>query len=191
MARDGLVGLAERRGAGSLFDGSLHGNLLARTPVLSGEHASARHRCHEHAALARSPRSLLDRPLVEYVLSLPQAAKRNPVRPKALLIEALGDLLPQEIISQRKRTFTFPWDNWLRGELGQRVAAGLADWSPALASHIDGAFAQTVWQNFQRGRTTWSRPWSLYVLNEWVKRNLRAEVAGSEGHRSAAVVSAA
>jgi asparagine synthase (glutamine-hydrolysing) len=143
----------------------------------------------KHSLEVRVP--FLDSPLVEYVLSLPEAAKRNPARPKALLIEALGDLLPQEIVTQRKRTFTFPWDNWLRGELGQRVAAGLADWSPALAPQIDGAFAQTVWQNFQGGRTTWSRPWSLYVLNEWVKRNLRCEVTGKEGRQSAAVVSAA
>jgi len=142
-----------------------------------------------HSLEVRVP--FLDRPLVEYVLSLPESAKRSRVRPKALLIEALGDLLPQEIVTQRKRTFTFPWDKWLRGELGKRVAAGLADWSPALASQIDGAFAQTVWQNFQGGRTTWSRPWSLYVLNEWVKRNLHSEVTGSEDRRSAAVISAA
>jgi asparagine synthase (glutamine-hydrolysing) len=142
-----------------------------------------------HSLEVRVP--FLDRPLVEYVLSLPEAAKRNPARPKALLIEALGDLLPQEIVTQGKRTFTFPWDSWLRGELGERVAAGLADWSPALASQIDGAFARTVWQNFQGGSTTWSRPWSLYVLNEWVKRNLRSGVTGDEGCQNAAVISAA
>jgi asparagine synthetase B (glutamine-hydrolysing) len=142
----------------------------------------------KHSLEVRVP--FLDRPLVEYVLSLPETAKRNRARPKALLIEALRDLLPQEIVTQRKRTFTFPWDDWLRGELGQRVAEGLTDWSPMLAPQIDGAFAQTVWQNFQAGRTTWSRPWSLYVLNEWVKRNLRSDVAGSQGCQSAAVVSA-
>ena len=142
-----------------------------------------------HSLEVRVP--FLDRPLVEYVLSLPASAKSDPARPKALLIEALGDLLPQEIIVQKKRTFTFPWENWLRGELGQRVEAGLNDWSPALASQIEGAFTRTVWQNFKAGRTTWSRPWSLYVLNEWVKRNLRADVAGSAGRQSATVVSAA
>ena len=142
-----------------------------------------------HSLEVRVP--FLDRPLVEYVLSLPASAKSDPARPKALLVEALGDLLPPEIVAQKKRTFTFPWENWLRGELGQRVEAGLNDWSPALASQIEGAFTRTVWQNFKAGRTTWSRPWSLYVLNEWVKRNLRADVAGSAGRQSATVVSAA
>lgn len=129
----------------------------------------------------------LDAPLVEYILSLPENAKRG-ARPKALLIEALGDLLPPEIVTQRKRTFTFPWEHWLRGTLGKRVAAGLAEWSPALESQISGEFAQTVWNDFVAGRTTWSRPWSLYVLNEWVKRNVSSSMSsGPDCHKSAAV----
>jgi asparagine synthase (glutamine-hydrolysing) len=142
-----------------------------------------------HSLEVRVP--FLDTPLVEFVLSLPEAAKRDPARPKALLIEALGDLVPQEMAAQRKRTFTFPWDHWLRGDLGKRLGAGLADWSPALAVQLDGGFARGVWQDFLGGRTTWSRPWSLYVLNEWVKRNLHADAAGGEDRGCTAVVSAA
>ena len=114
----------------------------------------------------------LDLPLVEYVLSLPEGDKFERLRPKSLLIDALGDLLPEEIVAQRKRTFTFPWDNWLRGELGRHVAKGIAEWSPILESEIAGRFAADTWRDFLDGRTSWSRPWSLYVLNEWVKRHL-------------------
>jgi asparagine synthase (glutamine-hydrolysing) len=118
----------------------------------------------------------LDAPLVEFVLSLPDAQKRGN-RPKSLLISALGDLLPESVKSQvgrQKRTFTFPWEKWLRGPLRSRVAAGLSDWSPPLASIIPETFAQRAWEDFLEGRTTWSRPWSLYVLNEWCKRYLAA-----------------
>jgi asparagine synthase (glutamine-hydrolysing) len=124
-----------------------------------------------HSLEVRVP--FLDGPLVESVLNMPESVKNDPARPKALLIEAMGDLLPKEIIAQKKRTFTFPWENWLRGKLGDRVASGLEDWSPTLESQLDGRFAQSVFKDFQHGRTTWSRPWSLYVLNEWVKRNLQ------------------
>jgi asparagine synthase (glutamine-hydrolysing) len=124
-----------------------------------------------HSLEVRVP--FLDSPLVENILRLPEAIKNDPARPKALLIDAMGDLLPKEIITQKKRTFTFPWENWLRGKLGDRVAAGLEDWSPALQSRFDGRFAQSVFKDFRHGRTTWSRPWSLYVLNEWVKKNLQ------------------
>jgi asparagine synthase (glutamine-hydrolysing) len=129
-----------------------------------------------HSLEVRVP--FLDGPLVEKVLSLPEAIKSDPSRPKRLLIEAMGDLLPKEIATQKKRTFTFPWENWLRGKLGDRVASGLQDWSPALKTQFDGRFAMSAFKDFQRGRTTWSRPWSLYVLNEWVKRNLRTEPPG-------------
>jgi asparagine synthase (glutamine-hydrolysing) len=123
-----------------------------------------------HSLEVRVP--FLDTPLVEYVLSLPGSAKLSGSRPKALLVRAMSDLLPEEVIEQRKRTFTFPWERWLRGELGQRVAAGLKDWSPALEPHVSREFPVIVWEAFLRGRTTWSRPWSLYVLNEWAKRNI-------------------
>ncbi|HXA78390.1 MAG TPA: asparagine synthase (glutamine-hydrolyzing) [Candidatus Acidoferrales bacterium] len=139
-----------------------------------------------HSLEVRVP--FLDAPLVEYVLSLPANAKRGDARPKALLIEALGDLLPEEIVAQRKRTFTFPWEHWLRGALGKRVAAGLAEWSPALEPQLGGHFAQDVWRDFLAGRTTWSRPWSLYVLNEWVKRNVSvSNTSGVDCHKSTTV----
>jgi asparagine synthase (glutamine-hydrolysing) len=143
-----------------------------------------------HSLEVRVP--FLDAPLVDYVLSLPEKAKRPTPRPKSLLIEALGDVFPEEILSQPKRTFTFPWENWLRGALGKRVAAGIADWSPSLAQRLPCEFAQRVWSDYLAGRTTWSRPWSLYVLNEWVKRNVtvfRASAAKADQSKPAAVVS--
>jgi asparagine synthase (glutamine-hydrolysing) len=137
-----------------------------------------------HSLEVRVP--FLDGPLVEYVLELPESLKRNPARPKALLVAALKDLLPEEIVKQPKRTFTFPWEFWLRGKLGERVAVQLGDWSPALESRLDGRFAQAVWKDFLRGRTTWSRPWSLYVLNEWAKRNLRVPEPESQPNQNTA-----
>ncbi|HXU22092.1 MAG TPA: asparagine synthase (glutamine-hydrolyzing) [Verrucomicrobiae bacterium] len=130
----------------------------------------------------------LDGPLVEYVLSLPESLKAHSTQPKSLLIAALPDILPFHILSQRKRTFTFPWQNWLRGALRKRVAAGLADWSPSLEPEVGSSFASGVWRDFLNGRTTWSRPWSLYVLNEWVKRNLRGDRADAAGLREPAAV---
>ena len=118
----------------------------------------------------------LDAPLVEYVLSLPETQKLGPRGPKSLLIAALGDILPADVARQvggRKKTFTLPWENWLRGALSDRVSSGLSDWSPALAPIVSREFALRVWEDFQQGRTTWSRPWSLYVLNEWVKRHVQ------------------
>jgi asparagine synthase (glutamine-hydrolysing) len=117
----------------------------------------------------------LDVSLVEYLTSLPESQKLISQAPKSLLISALGQLLPENVASQvgeNKRTFTFPWEKWLRGTLRDRVTAGLSEWSPSLESFVSRAFALSVWNQFQQGRTTWSRPWSLYVLNEWAKRRI-------------------
>ncbi|HZC79999.1 MAG TPA: asparagine synthase (glutamine-hydrolyzing), partial [Ktedonobacterales bacterium] len=79
---------------------------------------------------------LLDTPLVEFAGALPDAARRRPGAQKALLTEALGDLLPQEILALRKRTFTLPWEEWLRGPLRARVEASFADPAPSLTPYL-------------------------------------------------------
>jgi asparagine synthase (glutamine-hydrolysing) len=117
---------------------------------------------------------LLDTPVVEFTGSLPDAARSRPGRQKALLIEALGDLLPPEILAQRKRTFTLPWEEWLRGPLRARLEASFADPAPALEPYLRPGGVRSVWNDFLAEKTSWSRPWSLYVLNEWCRHHLAA-----------------
>jgi asparagine synthase (glutamine-hydrolysing) len=106
------------------------------------------------------------------VSSLPDAARIEPGVSKGLLRAALAGLLPREILDQKKRTFTLPWEEWMRNSLRPRVESSLKELAPALGGHVHAAGARMVWDNFLHGRTTWSRPWSLYVLNEWCRRHL-------------------
>jgi len=117
---------------------------------------------------------LLDTPLVEFVGALPDVARYRRGVQKALLVEALGEILPREILRQRKRTFTLPWEEWLRGGLRARLEASFADPAPSLAPHLHEGGVRAVWAAFLAGKTSWSRPWSLYVLNEWCRRHLAA-----------------
>jgi asparagine synthase (glutamine-hydrolysing) len=117
---------------------------------------------------------LLDTPLVEFVGSLPDEARLQNGVPKALLVEAVGELLPPEILKQKKRTFTLPWEEWLRGPLRARLETSFAEPVPALAAYLRPGGVRLVWNDFLAGRTTWSRPWSLYVLNEWCRQHLAA-----------------
>jgi asparagine synthase (glutamine-hydrolysing) len=123
-----------------------------------------------HSLEVRVP--FLDHRLVEFVARLPRPLKQRRGAEKALLRAALGELLPREVAGQRKRTFTLPWEKWLRAPLREPVEAGLAHLAPTLAAALAPAAVQAVWQDFLNGRTTWSRPWSLYVLNRWVSRHL-------------------
>jgi asparagine synthase (glutamine-hydrolysing) len=64
---------------------------------------------------ARPP--LLDRELVDYVLTLPSDVRSPNAVLKGTLIESVRDLLPDEIVAARKRGFVLPVARWLRREL--------------------------------------------------------------------------
>ncbi len=117
---------------------------------------------------------LLDTPLVEFVSTLPDEARRVKNRQKALLVDALQDLLPAEIVAQKKRTFTLPWEQWLRGPLREKLEVSFGEVAAPLREHLKAEGVAQVWQSFLAGKTTWSRPWAIFVLNEWCKRNLPA-----------------
>ena len=137
-----------------------------------------------HSLEVRVP--LLDHPLVEYALALPDSAKQRPDVSKALLVESLADLLPPEAGRQTKRTFTFPWERWLRGPLGLDVGDRLGEGlTPSLAHLLDPSAVQAIWQSFLHGHTGWARPWSLFVLNEWVREHLDEAESRPEPARSA------
>jgi len=139
-----------------------------------------------HSLEVRVP--LLDHPLVEFVTALPDRARRGRGLSKALLVEALGSLVPREVVEQPKRTFTFPWRRWLRGPLGLQVAMRLGGITPSLAEVLDREEVHSVWRSFLMGRTGWARPWSLFVLNEWVRCHLDQKPAPVEQDRSVAVL---
>lgn len=124
-----------------------------------------------HSLEVRVP--FLHHPLVEFVTGLPAALKVRDGSPKALLVAALRDLLPEEVIAQKKRGFIFPWQQWLRGPLKEKVAAGLSSLAPALRDVLDEKKVRGVWEAYLNGKTSWSRPWSLYVLNEWCQCHLQ------------------
>lgn len=128
-----------------------------------------------HSLEVRVP--FLSHRLVEFVSRLPRSVKCSDGRPKALLVDAMGDLLPPEVVSQPKRTFTLPWENWLRTQLRKEVETELSAVAPSLRhSFIVRSFGQ-VWKNFLQGHTSWSRVWSLFVLNRWAKLHLENNLA--------------
>ncbi|MFN3875829.1 MAG: asparagine synthetase B family protein, partial [Flavobacteriales bacterium] len=121
-----------------------------------------------HALEVREP--LLDHELVEFVLAVSDAEK-FPSTPKRLLVEALGDLLPPQIVNRPKMGFTLPWELWMRNELrafcAERIAL-LGQRPEFRPGAVEG-----LWQRFLEGdrRVNWSRLWSLAVLGDWLRRN--------------------
>jgi len=125
-----------------------------------------------HSLEVRVP--FVDREVVEFVRGLPDSWRRahgpDGLRAKGLLVDAVGNLLPPGIHRLPKRTFTLPWDRWLRGPLRRKVEEGIEAIPDPLRPFLDSGEVRAVWRDFLAGRTGWARPWSLYVLNDWVRR---------------------
>src|SRR5208337_66529 len=113
----------------------------------------------------------LDRALVEACFRIPGAEKLRGNSPKGLLLASLGVELPREVVNRPKRGFTLPFERWLRGEMKPVVEDALlkSNWDQ---TSISASAAREVWDRFLAGETSWSRPWSLFVLKRWCEQNL-------------------
>jgi asparagine synthase (glutamine-hydrolysing) len=112
---------------------------------------------------------LIDHELAKSVLALPGTSKLNS-SPKKLLVEALQGLLPEEIVHRPKRGFTLPFEPWMRQELRNEMESVLQAKridGGALGGTLAGSEVERVWQDFLGRKVSWSRPWSLYVLQRW------------------------
>jgi asparagine synthase (glutamine-hydrolysing) len=116
----------------------------------------------------------LDHRLWEFVLPLAGRLKLDPSLPKPLLLRAAGERLPEEVYLRRKMGFTLPFALWMRNGLKALLERELLD--PGLNEDIpmDARQATKVWEGFLAGKTSWSRPWSLFVLRQWIRRNIRS-----------------
>ena len=120
-----------------------------------------------HSLEVRVP--LIDHKLVERMLALPGSLKVRPREPKKMLVDAAGDL-PPEIVNRPKRGFELPFKHWLLSDLREQVESAFT--APGLDEIFRPAGVQALWQDFLQTRVTWSRVWSVYVLGEWLRRNL-------------------
>src|ERR1700688_712660 len=113
----------------------------------------------------------LDRALVEACFRIPGERKLQGNSPKGLLLASLGVELPRDIVDRPKRGFTLPFERWLRGEMRPVVEDALlkSNWDQ---TSISASVVREVWNRFLAGETSWSRPWSLFVLKRWCEQNL-------------------
>jgi asparagine synthase (glutamine-hydrolysing) len=119
-----------------------------------------------HGLEVRVP--LIDHLLAEKLMALPGTWKIDGRTPKPMLVRALRGALPDRVIHRPKRGFTLPFEHWLKDELHGEVETTLTDiTSGPLSTVLNPSAVKNVWEDFQHGRSSWSRPWSLYVLQRW------------------------
>jgi asparagine synthase (glutamine-hydrolysing) len=124
-----------------------------------------------HGLEVRVP--FVDREVVRTVLSVPSAHKVDGRRPKPLLLDAIGDLLPEEVWRRPKMGFNLPFEHWMLGHLASEIQGVLSEEYLFKALGLNPRAVQEVWKRFQRNprQVGWSRPWALYVLGRWSTLN--------------------
>jgi len=127
-----------------------------------------------HSLEIRVP--FLDHRIAEFIFGVPSSVKSPRGVPKRLLVEAVGDLLPNEILHRRKMGFMFPWDLWLRQKLRSRIQQTLDQFPEDNGLGLRMACCRAVWEKFLNGErgVTWPRVWAIYVLLSWYRRNMES-----------------
>lgn len=117
----------------------------------------------------RSP--MLDHKLAELAAAIPHEWKIRNGRGKDILVDALADRLPAELLHRPKMGFAIPLADWLRGPLRPMLRDhiesprffGRGIVSPPFVRHMIAEH-----ESRRRNNTTWL--WSLLVLEMWFRQ---------------------
>ena len=113
---------------------------------------------------------LLDHVLAEFAARIPHAWKIRDGRGKDILIRALGDRLPPELLNRPKQGFELPLPVWLRGPLREMLHDHLTSAKFLDRGIVSPPFVEHLLDEHQEGRrdnTNWL--WSLLVLEMWFR----------------------
>ncbi len=114
---------------------------------------------------------LLDRDLAEVAASIPNSWKIREGRGKYLLVKALGDTLPPELLTRDKMGFGVPLDHWFRGPLREMLHDHLTGPRFLERGIVSPPFVRHLIEEHRTGRrnhAAWL--WSLLMLEMWYRQ---------------------
>jgi asparagine synthase (glutamine-hydrolysing) len=113
---------------------------------------------------------LLDHELAEFATRIPTSWKWRAGKGKRILLDALGDRLPPELLTRSKMGFGVPLDHWFRGPLRQLVNDTLL--SPTFLERgiVSPDFVHYLLEEHASGRrSNHHQLYSLLMLELWFK----------------------
>ena len=123
---------------------------------------------------------LLDHELAELAATIPHAWKIRNGRGKDILIDALGDRLPPELLNRPKMGFGVPLADWFRGPLRPILRDHLESQRFFARDIVSPSFVRALiaeHESRRRNNTTWL--WSLLMLEMWFRRQEAAKDTGT------------
>jgi len=121
-----------------------------------------------HGLESRAP--FLSRDLVEFALRLPERSKLRGTRGKWILKRAARGLLPNGVLTRRKRGFSPPFSAWVRGPLHDMIEDRLSPERIERAGVLDAKAAGAVLARHVSGQGEHGRLlWTLLSLQMWAE----------------------
>ncbi len=119
-----------------------------------------------HSVEARVP--YLDDVVVDAALGMQQSAKIRPWAGKAVLRQAVKDLLPRSVLTRRKRIFGVPLQRWLSETFGEAIET-LFDSSEFLRrvfreDRVKHLLSRSAWRRSERAAY---KAWMIAMLDLW------------------------
>lgn len=113
---------------------------------------------------------MLDHHLGELAASIPHDWKIKNGRGKQILVEAIGDRLPPELLNRPKMGFGVPLPHWLRGSLREFLWDHLTSKQLAGRNIVSSSFVKKLLTEHDSGRrnnTHWL--WTILMLELWFR----------------------
>ena len=115
----------------------------------------------------------LDTDFADSVLCLPTTARQPTKVPKHRFVQAMGDMLPCEIVNRQKMGFVLPMQAWLKSELKNEIEAYFQNMANEQDHPLNGQAILRLWHDFCRhpDKIRWSRPWGLFALAYYIEKH--------------------
>jgi asparagine synthase (glutamine-hydrolysing) len=108
---------------------------------------------------------LLDHKLMELIARMPSGLKFRNGQGKYIFKKALKQVLPEAVLTRKKKGFAVPVAEWFRGELKEfEYESLIARQDDAL----NGTFVKRCWNQHQSGQRDWSALlWCVLMFKSW------------------------
>jgi asparagine synthase (glutamine-hydrolysing) len=117
---------------------------------------------------------LLDQGVGEVASSIPTSWKIREGRGKYILVKALGDTLPPELLTRQKMGFAVPLEFWFRGALRDMLHDHLTGSRFLERNIVSPVFVHHLLEEHNSGRRNHAHwLWSLLMLEMWFRQEER------------------
>ena len=117
---------------------------------------------------------MLDIRLIEFMSQIPLSLKTRHFSLKYLLKEAMGGILPPEILNQKKMGFQVPLGRWINEEIGPMVREMVSPERLKRNGYFDPAAVNVMLDDHQQGRrNNTDRIFALLMFQLWLDRHDR------------------